>query len=265
MKTFRTVKVSDPLYERDHLRFVTVKSPALGGRGDITLFVPPNCTHSKNLPLVILLHGVYGSHWSWTHAGGAHVTALEMIEKGAINPLILAMPSDGLWGDGSAYIPHVHADYERWIVEDVPDCVREVVPQIGTESKLCISGLSMGGYGALRLGAKYAQRFAAISAHSSLTHLKTLVQFVEEPLDRYGPMKDEEYSAAHWILKQREHLPRLRFDCGREDALLAENRALHAALESANIAHQYEEFPGGHQWEYWREHLRETLRFFDGV
>jgi len=38
--------------------------------------------------------------------GGAHVTAARMIELCEIQPMLLAMPSDGLWGDGSGYLPH---------------------------------------------------------------------------------------------------------------------------------------------------------------
>ena len=72
------------------------------------------------LPLVILLHGVYGSAWSWPLNGGAHLTVARLIEAEEIAPVALAMPSDGLWGDGSGYVPHADADYERWIVDEVP-------------------------------------------------------------------------------------------------------------------------------------------------
>ena len=61
---FATVELSDPRFERDGLRVVTVKSAALGRRGDVSVYVPPG--GSEPLPLVILLHGVNGSHWSWS-------------------------------------------------------------------------------------------------------------------------------------------------------------------------------------------------------
>lgn len=44
--------------------------------------------------------------------------------------------------------------------------------------------------------------------------------------------------------------------------LIEPNRALHAGLIAAGIAHTYEEFPGGHEWPYWEAHLAATLRFF---
>jgi len=60
-------------------------------------------------------------------------------------------------------------------------------------------------------------------------------------------------------------LPPFRFDCGRDDNLLAANRALHEALEMAGIAHDYAEHEGGHDWPYWRRHLADTLLFFGEV
>jgi putative tributyrin esterase len=70
--SFRTIEVSDPRYERSGLRHVTVKSPALRARADITLFEPPELQlrGAPNPPLVILLHGAFGSHWAWTLKGG---------------------------------------------------------------------------------------------------------------------------------------------------------------------------------------------------
>jgi putative tributyrin esterase len=263
MGRYRTIELSEPAYERDHLRLMTFKSPALGGRGDVTVFVPPGCEGGERLPLILLLHGVYGSHWSWSLKGGAHRTALELIEKGLLRPAVIAMPSDGLWGDGSGYLPHRSADYEKWIVEDVVGCVTEVFPCLGEQSELFIAGLSMGGYGALRLGARYARRFRGISAHSSITHQRQLARLIEEPLASYRPLPEEETGVLHWLKKNREILPPVRFDCGTGDDLIEENRSLHRELTAAGVAHRYFEFEGGHSWAYWREHIGDTLLFFE--
>src|SRR4051794_7566414 len=103
---FRTIEVSDERFTGEGLRYVTVKSRALRQRADLTLFVPPGASSAANLPLVILLHGVYGSHWAWALKGGAHRTAMRLIDQGEIPSMVLAMPSDGLWGDGSGYLTH---------------------------------------------------------------------------------------------------------------------------------------------------------------
>ena len=256
---------SDPEFETESLRFVTVKSPALGGRGDVSLFVPPGIEGAIDLPLVLLLHGVYGSHWNWPFMGGAHRTALEMIQNGAIAPVILAMPSDGLWGDGSSYVPHRGANYESWIVEDVINGLMQTVAPLSEASPVFISGPSMGGYGAMRLGAMYPQRFQGISGHSTVTLFEQMEQVLKRDGASYEVDATEDGSILYWMLEHRDCLPPLRFDCGVDDGLIEGNRELHQALERHGVPHIYEEFEGGHTWSYWRVHLRDTLRFFDRV
>ncbi len=237
----------------------------MNGRGDITIFVPPGCENERDLPVHMLLHGVYGSHWAWAMNGGAHQTANRLIQQGEIKPMILAMPSDGLWADGSGYLPLHHANYERWIVEDVRDAVVEGLPSAGDESKWCIAGLSMGGYGALRLGAKYPHLFTAISGHSSITHYNQLPKFVDDSIELYEPQDENDVDAAHWMIQNKDLLPPLRFDCGKDDLLIEENRILHRRLDQHGIGHDYSEFEGGHTWDYWALHIEDTFRFFDSV
>ncbi len=262
MGNFRTTEISDPNFEHTHLRFITVKSQNLKGRGDICVYVPP-IDNAKNLPVAILLHGVYGSAWIWSQKGGAHITAQQLIENQSIEPIILAMPSDGLWGDGSAYLPHSSTNFEQWIVDDVKNAIVELIPQASDNSTFFISGLSMGGFGALRLGSKYNQLFKGISAHSSITNLQQMEKFVEEPLQTYKQEAAVDEDVFETVLKNKDQLPPLRFDCGRDDLLIEENRKLHQALTSAGIDHEYNEFPGSHEWSYWIEHLQDSLLFFN--
>ena len=69
--SFRTIELSDSIFESQNLRFLTVKTANLKGRGDICLYVP-QVDENINLPIYILLHGVYGSAWIWAMKGGAH-------------------------------------------------------------------------------------------------------------------------------------------------------------------------------------------------
>ncbi len=260
---FRTVELSDPRYEHEGLRVVTVKSPALGRRADVSVWAP---AAGPIATLLILLHGVYGSHWVWALKAGAHRTAAHLVASGEISPLVLAMPSDGLSRDGSAYLTRPHGeDAERWIVEEVPAIARLAAPALARDARVAIAGLSMGGYGALRLGAKYPERFAAISAHSAITEIDEMGQFVTEPLADYLVCAPPaELNPLYWLRQNKEELPKLRFDCGLEDSLISGNRKLHAALETEQIPHRYEEFPGDHEWDYWAAHIERTLRFVAG-
>ena len=121
----------------------------------------------------------------------------------------------------------------------------------------------MGGFGALRLGAKYADRFRGISGLSSITDLRQIRRFVEEPFSAYEAAGEVKRSVLYWMRRNRELLPPVRFDCGRKDPMLPDNRELHRRLTKEGIAHTYEEFHGAHNWDYWRRHLRDTLIFFE--
>ncbi len=259
---FSPVELSDPASEHDYLRHLTFYSPALRGRGDVSLFIPPGIDGSRRTPVALLLHGVYGSHWAWFHKGAAHRTALTLIRERRIRPMLIVAPSDGLRGDGTGYLPGPDQDFERWICEDVMQCIEAVFAPAGAD--FLLAGLSMGGYGALRLGAKYAERFCGISAHSAITAAAQFGQFVRD-VSPFQSANDHELDPLYWVDRRRAQLPPLRFDCGQDDPLLKGNESLHRALAERSIPHTFEVFAGNHGWTYWREHLLDSLLFFEQI
>ena len=262
MQRFRTVEISDPRFEKDHLRFITVKTPNLKGRGDICLFVPPGIDPDKSYPVVILLHGVYGSCWSWALKTGVHLQAFVMMREGVIPPMFIAMPSDGLWGDGSGYVPHHYLNFEKWVAQDVPDLLEEIIDGVTKDSPFFISGLSMGGFGSLKVGVKYHEKFKAVAAHSAITNLKQMELFVEEGLENYRQEDFAEEDVLETILQNKDQLPSLFFDCGDQDLLLKYNQELHQKLVESHIPHIFKKHPGGHEWSYWEKYVRDSLMFF---
>lgn len=262
MSKFRTTEINENLFPSEGLKFITIKSDNLKGRGDICVYVPKNA-EGNNLPIVTLLHGVYGSAWVWALKGGAHISLQEMIDGGEVQNMILAMPSDGLWGDGSGYLEHGGRNYEKWITEDVPTAIIENIPEASNNSPQFIGGLSMGGYGALRLGTKYPDQYKAISAHSAITKFEDLSLFVEEPLTNYQVTSQKDLDVLDCIFSNKDQIPPLRMDCGISDFLLPQNRELNKSLKEHDIPHQYFEFEGGHEWTYWQEHIKDSFRFFN--
>ncbi len=259
----RRVFTSEAKFDFPGLRFITVTSPHLHGRGDIIVFTPPGIENLADLPLTILLHGVGSSHWAWVLNAGVDRTAREMMLSGEIAPMVLAMPSDGLWGEGSGYLPHDHADYERWIIDDVVEVVREVVPQTGATAPLFLTGFSMGGYGALRLGARYPDRVRAVSGHASITEFDQIPPFFQTAVNEFRLRPGTALSVLALMLRNRAKLPAIRFDVPLQDDLLTPNRELHRQLDEHGIKHIYEECEGIHEWDYCERQVRETLRFFD--
>jgi enterochelin esterase-like enzyme len=217
------------------LRHVTVHSAALGRRADCTLWAPANA--SGPLPLVTLLHGVYGSHWAWAYHGAAHRTAKRLIDEESIPPLALAMPSDGLWGHGSGYVQGPGGDSPGWIVDEVPALAAEVLPTVESTGPLALAGLSMGGLGALLLGIRTAPRVRAIAGLSSITEFRDLSLFVGD-LSRYG-VDPRDHSVAEAMLGHRGPLPPVYLCCGSNDLLIEQNRALHERLLTGGIDHEW--------------------------
>ena len=257
---FPNAQLSSAIPGNENLRFLNFRGNALPQRADVLLYLPPNWERLKDLPLLLLLHGVYGCQWNWWLNGAIDKTATEMLSAGTMPPMLIAMPSDGLWGDGTGYVPHKDANYEKWIVEDIPSCLCELFPQLSV-NKFFLAGLSMGGFGAMRLGMKYAARVLGISAHSSVTRIEQLSRFISYPPEAFQFARVQDTSLLHWAKINRSHLPPLRFDCGTEDPLIEDNRELHRELTKLRIPHTYEEFPGNHDWPYWTEHVRRTLAF----
>ena len=261
--TILRVEKSNPKYSQANTTTLTLHSSYINGRQGINVYSYPSEKH--NIPIVILLHGVYGSSNVWMDLGGAHLV-YDKLRKQGLSEFILVMPSDGGLWDGSGYLPlGQHGNYEKWIVEDVVDGVLDNIDGAGKKSNVYISGLSMGGYGALRLGAKYPEIFSGISAHSSVTSLADLQQFIDNPISDYYCENQHESNIRYWLEKNRSIIPPLRLDCGKDDSLYESNLSLCKALNNLSIDYQFDSFSGGHEWEYWHKHLAITLTFFNEI
>jgi len=262
MTTFRTVRISNPKFEVGGIRHITCKSPSQHKRVDTSVFIPDQAIAASDIPVIVLLHGVYGSHCSWNMGAGAYLKLQEMISTDQIKPFILITPSDGLWGDGSGYVDHGVENYEAWIGSELPSLIEQEIDEVSERSQFYIGGLSMGGWGAFWIGLKYP-RYQAISAHSAITAISEMTTFVEEDWSLWQELNG--ISSLEELMTTINDFPPIRFDCGTADVLLKGNRALHHYMVNHRINHQYEEFAGGHEWTYWEMHVCETFRFFQEI
>jgi S-formylglutathione hydrolase FrmB len=146
-------------------------------------------------------------------------------------------------------------------------------PTIPERRGRAVGGLSMGGYGAMKLALKYPDRFCSVVSHSSVFDIAGSLTgsdlsaelrriFGGDPGEGNNDVFRLAESAAG---KRRRLLPAIRFDCGRDDGLIEHNRAFHRHLDKLRIKHQYEEFPGTHDWSYWDTHIQEALKFHAAV
>jgi len=262
---FRTVRSSDPTHLAPGLRFLTISSPALRGRGDVAVHLTPHIDVPTDVPVVIMLHGVYGSFWNWPLAGGAHLTLDRLVRAGQVRPMVLVSPSDGLRGEGTAYLPHPDADYESWIMDDVVDAVTECIGPVTADSPLLLGGNSMGAFGAARLGTRHSSRVAGIAMHSAITHLDQLAQFTVADIGTAAAVAVDDRDLVTSFASSGASTPPVFLDCGSDDFLAGANHDLHEALVQLGIHHEYEVCDGAHDWATWSNRIEHSLVFFEAV
>ena len=260
MSLFRTTRISNPKFELGGIRQLTCKSPSLHKRVDTSVFIPEEARSQSDVPVIVLLHGVYGSHFSWNMGAGAYQTLQAMIREKEISPFILVTPSDGLWGDGSGYVNHGVENYEAWIAKELPALIEQEIDEVSTTSRFFIGGLSMGGWGAFWIGLQH-KRYEAISAHSAITHINEMSQFVEEDWTLWQELNG--IASIEELISTQTKFPPIRFDCGSSDILIEGNRELHQYLIGRNITHVFEELEGSHEWPYWEMNVRKSFLFFN--
>jgi len=223
----------------------------------------PDCGEPP-FPVYYLLHGLSDDYTIWHRRTRIEWTVREL-------PLIVVMP-DGFRGfytnndDGP--------DYASYIAEELPALVERQFAARPDRSARCIGGLSMGGYGALRLALGYPDRYVSATSHSGALLSSSRLAGDPTPF-RHREMERifgaDPRGTDHDLVTLAERcqaagvIPRLRIDCGTDDGLLGENRALHSALERLGIEHEYAEYPGDHNWDYWEVHVQESLSFHCGA
>lgn len=207
-----------------------------------------------------LLHGLSDDHTAWMRKSRveSHV---------AKRPLIVVMP-DG----GRGFYTNHYDGGPQWATHvgvELPALIERTFPAAATRDARHVGGLSMGGYGALRVALGYPDRFASAHSHSgAVLGPRRRVDFPPTPEYRaiVGPHSglagtDNDLTLLAGRAKAGGLLPRLRFDCGTDDFLLEDNRQFNRQLVDAGIDHQYVEFPGGHSWDYWDQHVGEAIDF----
>jgi S-formylglutathione hydrolase FrmB len=208
-----------------------------------------------------LLHGLSDDHTIWMRR-----TSIERYATGL--PLVVVMPDGGRGWYTNAVGPGPGYAYEDDLIRDVIGLIDRTFPVKAERSGRAIGGLSMGGYGAVKLGLKHPDMFASVNSHSGALGFPRLdparaAERSPEFVAVFGKSARGGPEDPFALIEQIDHgrIPALRIDCGTDDFLIEQNREFHKHLESCRIPHEYEEFPGAHNWEYWDLHVREALAF----
>lgn len=238
--------------------------------------VLPECynTNAESYPVIYLLHGAYGDFRDWL---------VKLPDDGIVKSLsdtyrtIFVLPEGGTfsfyldspWDPGSQYETHV---------------TKELLPEIDSRyrtkampSGRAITGLSMGGQGALYISTRHPHLFGAAGSMSGAVHLdirswnlsqESIDRLLQGFVENMGvEIHDEDFLASHsataLVDQMKKNQIPLIIDCGIDDFLIDANRTLNRLLNEKNVPHDYIERPGKHDWEYWQNAILYHALFFD--
>ncbi len=229
---------------------------SLSKQTNMTVILPEDAASDGPYPVLYLLHGLSDDDSIWTRR-----TSIERYVAGM--PLIVVMPDGGRGFYTDAARGYA---YESHIMQDVIGLVDRFFPTIRSREGRAIGGLSMGGYGAMKLALKHPDRFCSVVSHSSVFDIGKILESPERHDELSRIFGDDPAEGGNDVLRLAEQadrrlLPAIRFDCGTDDGLIEHSRAFHVYLGKLGIPHEYEEFPGGHEWGYWDVHIRQALKF----
>lgn len=263
------------------LENLSIKSKVTGQEHNYSVYLPPGYEHSqRSYPVLYLLHGYSDNETAWTQFGEVQQTVNRAIAKREIPPMIIVMPDAKVtW--------YINSYDGKNRYEDM--FFQEFIPQIEKEYRIrsnkefrAVSGLSMGGYGALVWAIKHSEIFGACAAFSAAVYTNNEITDYLSKGEKewftnvYGNQTDRDELPAHWaeysVLHlvnemSKKELDRVKYyiDCGDDDFLFRGNAALHIAMREKGVRHEYRVRNGKHNWTYWRSNLIHGLKFVGDV
>lgn len=211
-----------------------------------------------------LLHGLSDDHTIWERR-----TAIE--RYAARYGIAVVMPN----GHRSWYTDMAHGgQYYTYIADELPRVCRSFFNGMSADREMnYIAGLSMGGYGALKIGFRNPERYAGVASFSGALdvgnshHIYDNAAYWEDvfgPIEQIAGSDNDVYAVAARNADEGKPQQKIYLSCGTEDGLLECTRRMKALLDEKNVPLAYREAPGTHCWEFWDDEIERALAFFFG-
>ena len=261
-------------------RVDTLAIPSAAMRKTYRAAVVLPASYAKNkkasYPVLYLLHGAYGHFGDWLKNTPNQLLLHRLADQ---YNLIIVNPEGETFSFYLDSPVSPESQFETHLTREVIPAVDQAYRTVRDRRGRVISGLSMGGHGALYLSARHPDLYCAAGSMSGALDLRSFNRKLS-PTDAarraqlWAPVlgseaENPERFAAHSVLSlvdqmHRNGLP-LIIDCGVDDGLLEINREVHRRLLYGNTPHDYTERPGGHTWEYWQNALPYQVLFLHEV
>lgn len=204
---------------------------------------------ARRYPVLYLLHGHGGGHRNW-------VERTNLLAYTARLPLIVVLPDAGdSWYTNSFARPAER--FEDYVGKEVPAFVDQHFRTLTFREARYVAGLSMGGYGALKLALKYPGRFSLAGSFSGA--LTAAAGTSPTLIDAFGPADNPSRAENDVPALARNargtDAPYIYFDTGSADRVMGSNRELAQEIAAGPLAYEYHEVPGVHSWEFWNRRL----------
>lgn len=228
----------------------------------------PQAENAEQKPLktLYLLHGIFGNYTDWVN--GTRIQAWA-----EANDLAVIMPS----GENRFYLDDEKSGelYGEFIGKELVEFTRKLFPLSDKREDTFIAGLSMGGYGAIRNGLKYAENFGCViglsaalvhdtwkNADNSAPIFTFRRSYYEAIFGEYDKVKGSDKDPKALLLKLKEEgrpVPKMYLCCGTEDGLVTANRDFRDFLNENGVDLTYVEGPGKHDWVFWDTYIKKVL------
>jgi putative tributyrin esterase len=246
-------------------------SDALALSTSMTVLLPQQTTSQIGLdsaatagppPVLYLLHGLSDDDTTWLRRTSIERYVAELGWAVVMPQVHRSFYTDEAYG----------GRFWTFVSEELPGLVQNFFRVSSRRQDTFVAGLSMGGYGAVKLALRQPERFAAAASLSGALDLAAVVRQGQQrpedpamferilgPAPSAGPEDDLLGLVA---AADPAALPALHACCGTEDPLLAGNRTFAAACRDAGVALTTSWSPGEHDWAYWDAQIVEVLAFF---
>ena len=260
--TVDTIHIPSKVMNKDYKAVIVLPSSYLTGK--------------KAYPVLYLLHGGYGHFDDWIKK--TPDTTLIQSLSDQYN-FIVVMPEGEIFSYYLNSPVMKESQFETYITKEVVEKIDASYRTIKDRKGRAITGLSMGGYGALYLSARHPELFCAAGSMSGALNpdmqgwklQPELAKGIKKEFEKIlGPIEtNQQVYADASVLNMADKIKadsiKLIFDDGVEDFLIEANRELHRRLVANGTPHDYSERPGSHTWEYWQNSLPYHALFFSKV
>ncbi|RUA12615.1 MAG: esterase family protein [Flavobacteriia bacterium] len=228
---------------------VSTYSPSMGKSIKAVVITPDSYASDKKYPVVYLLHGYSGNYADWIRRSPSINQYADQYD------VIIVCPDANYssWYLDSPMKPE--SKYETYIAKELVSWVDQNYSTLADRSGRAITGLSMGGHGALSLAIKHQDVYSIAGSMSGGVDIRPfpgnweisqLLGSIEDFPDRWKSHSVVELAQSH-AMDSLEII----MTCGSEDFFFGVNNDLHQILLEKKVPHTYISAPGGHTWDFW--------------